>query len=317
MLREPALADSAVVINEIGAIAIDHHLVRQTTRGDAIDITVLKGGCTCCTVRGDLVEALRELCARRADATLPPFGRVILETTGLADPAPVLFTLAADPVLRHRFTAGVVIATVDAIHGARQLARHPECRKQVAVADRLVVAKRDIADPDDVAKLTTELAQLNPAAEIRDAQALDTLEPLFATRLVLHTSAHNLGNQPVPRADHTSDIAALALTLDRPIEWSPFSVWLSLLLHAHGENVLRFKALLDVAGWRGPVVLDGIHHLIHPPIHLPEWPEGARMSRIVIIAQGIPMHRIESSLRDFLAKHAARREPTVAGTDKS
>ncbi len=316
MLREPALADSAVVINEIGAIAIDHHLVRQTEHGDAIDIVVLKGGCTCCTVRGDLVDALRELCARRADGTVPPFGRVILETTGLADPAPVLFTLAADPVLRHRFAAGAVLVTVDAVHGLRQLTRHPEAVKQVAVADRLIVTKRDIASQDDVARLTAALARLNPAAEILDAQALNALEPLLAMRPALDTSAHNLGNQPAPQADHTNDIAALALTLDRPIEWSPFAVWLSLLLHTHGENVLRFKALLDVAGWRGPVVLDGIHHLIHPPLHLAAWPAGSRQSRIVIIAQDLPMHRIESSLRDFLAKHAASREPTVAGTDR-
>ena len=165
MLREPALADSAVVINEIGAIAIDHHLVRQTEHGDAIDIVVLKGGCTCCTVRGDLVDALRELFARRADGTVPVFGRVILETTGLADPAPVLFTLAADPVLRHRFAAGAVLATVDAVHGLRQLARHPECRKQVAVADRLIVTKRDLAEPNEVATATAALTRLNPAAE--------------------------------------------------------------------------------------------------------------------------------------------------------
>jgi G3E family GTPase len=316
MLREPALADSAVLINEIGAIAIDHHLVRETTHGSAIDIVVLKGGCTCCTVRGDLVEALRELFTRRADSTVPAFGRVILETTGLADPTPVLFTLAADPVLRHRFTAGTVLTTVDAVHGLRQLARHPECRKQVAVADRLIVTKRDLAEPNEVAQLTTELTRLNPAAEILDPQALDPLEPLLAARPIGDAPAHNLCNQATMPAEHSGDIAALALTLDRPIEWSPFAVWLSLLLHAHGENVLRFKALLDVAGWSGPVALDGIHHLIHPPIHLAAWPEGPRLSCIVIIAQGLPMNRIERSLRDFLTRHAQNREPTVAALER-
>ncbi len=312
MLREPALADSAVLINEIGAIAIDHHLVHETARGDAIDIVVLKGGCTCCTVRGDLVDALRELYARRADGTVPAFGRVILETTGLADPAPVLFTLAADPVLRHRFAAGAVLTTVDAVHGLRQLARHPECRKQVVVADRLIITKRDVADPDVVAQLTADLARLNPAADILDPEVLAGLEPLLAARHMGDAPAHNLGSELMGRAEHSGDIAALALTLDRPIEWSPFAVWLSLLLHAHGDDVLRFKALLDVAGWSGPVVLDGIHHLVHPPIHLTTWPAGPRVSRMVIIAQGLPMHRIEASLRDFLAKHAANREPVVA-----
>jgi G3E family GTPase len=311
LLREPALADSAILINEIGAIAIDHHLVQQMAQGETIDIVVLKGGCTCCTLRGDLVDALRELHARRADGAVPAFSRVILETTGLADPAPILFTLAADLVLRHKFAAGAVIATVDAVHGTEALARHPECRKQVAVADRVIVTKSDLADAGNVAALTTALARLNPAADLVDVQALDALEPLLAPP---NAPAHDLGkglSTDPHRADHSEDIATLALTLDQPIEWSPFSVWLSLLLHAHGGNILRFKALLDVAGWTGPVALDGIHHLIHPPTHLASWPDGPRRSHIVIIAQGIPMHRIEYSLRDFLAEHT-KREPAVA-----
>ena len=302
MLREPALAHSAILINEIGAIAIDHHLVQQMAGGDAIDIVVLKGGCTCCTVRGDLVAALRELHARRADGAVPPFSRVILETTGLADPAPILFTLAGDPALRHKFMAGIVLTTVDAMHGADALARHPECRKQVAVADRLIVTKSDLVDAGDAARLKAELTSLNPIADILDAHALGELDPLLAAPAV---TAHDLSNSPAARPDHTANVAALTITLEQPIEWSPFSVWLSLLLHAHGANILRFKALLNVAGWNGPVALDAIHHLVHPPTHLPAWPDGPRRSHIVIIAQDVPMHRIESSLREFLATYAA------------
>jgi G3E family GTPase len=281
--------------------------------GDAMDIVVLRGGCTCCAVRSDLVEALRELYIQRAQGALPPFSRAILETTGLADPAPVLFTLASDPVLRHKFEAGAVIATVDAAHGVRQLDRYPECRKQVAVADRLIITKSDMADPGGVANLSAELARLNPAAEILDMQGLDALEPLLGARGLLDRPvavpvvAQNMGNDAavqVQQIEHTPEVATLAFTLEDPIEWSPFSVWLSLLLHAHGENVLRFKALLNVAGWSGPVMLDGIHHLIHAPIHLPAWPDGLRTSRIVVIAKGIPMRRIETSLWDFLAIHA-------------
>ena len=171
MVREPTLADSAILINEIGAIAIDHHLVKRMDRSDAMDIVVLQGGCTCCAVRGDLVEALHELYLQRAHGALPPFRRAILETTGLADPAPVLFTLAGDPVLRHKFEAGAVIATVDAVHAVKQLDRYPECRKQVAVADRLVITKSDMADPGAVANLTAELARLNPAAHVLDTRA--------------------------------------------------------------------------------------------------------------------------------------------------
>jgi G3E family GTPase len=312
MLREPALADSAILINEIGAIAIDHHLVEQMRRGDAMDVVVLQGGCTCYTVRGDLVEALRELYARRAHGELPPFSRTILETTGLADPAPVLFTLVGDPALRHKFEAGAVIATVDAVHGVEQLSRYAECRKQVVVADRLVITKSDIADPRNVASLTAELARLNPAADILDVQGLHALDSLVGARPFMGRQGHDRALQ-APPAEHTPALAALAFTLDDPIEWSPFSVWLSLLLHAHGQNILRFKAMLDVAGWSGPVILDGVQHLVHPPIHLPAWPDGVRSSRIVVIAEAIPMRRIETSLRGFLEKHGRKNQSTVAG----
>jgi G3E family GTPase len=270
-------------------------------------------------VRGDLIEALRELYARRAQGALPAFSRAILETTGLADPAPVLFTLACDPVLRHKFEAGSVIATVDAVHCARQLQRYPECRKQIAVADRLMITKSDIANPSTVAHLTAQLARINPAADILDIQGVNTFGPLLGTRgfaeLRAPAVAQNMGKDLdlfANRTNHTQDVAALALKLEEPIEWAPFSVWLSLLLHSHGQNILRFKALLKVTGSSGPVILDGVHHLVHAPIHLPAWPDGPRASRIVIIAQGFRMQRIESSLRDFLATHAARQEPAVA-----
>jgi G3E family GTPase len=204
-----------------------------------------------------------------------------------------------------------VLATIDAVHGAEALARHPECRKQVAVADRLIVTKSDLADPGDVAQLNATLARLNPAAGILDAHTLDAMEPLLAPPIA---AAHDLGttrNAHTHQAEHSGDIAALALTIEEPIEWSPFSVWLSLLLHAHGADILRFKALLDVSGWSSPVALDAVHHLVHPPTHLPAWPDGPRRSHIVIIAQGIPIHRVESSLRSFLAEYATL-EPTVA-----
>ena len=172
------------------------------------------------------------------------------------------------------------IATVDAVHGVEQLARYPECRKQVAVADRLVITKSDIADPAErrAADRRAGAAQSGGGHSRRPrlgraGAAARSARPSWAMR-----SCSRLGSD-APRCRRPSTrrrVAALAFTLDEPIEWSPFSVWLSLLLHAHGENVLRFKALLDVAGWSGPVVLDGIHHLIHPPIHLPAWPDGPR-----------------------------------------
>jgi G3E family GTPase len=305
LLRDPQLADSAVLINEIGAVAIDHHLVERMEPGDGLDIMVLPGGCMCCAVRGDLTAALRELHARRAAGTVPPFRRVVLETTGLADPAPILFSLVGDPVLRHRFAAGVVIATVDALHGRAQLARFAECRKQIALADRLVITKTDLADGAAVAGTTTALRQLNPAAEITDVHRDMSL--LLAPALSVPPDRRRLRR----KAEHSHDVRAVTITLEQPVEWSAFAVWLSLLLHAHGEKILRFKALLDLAAWPAPVVLNGVHHLIHPPIHLAKWPAGRRASRLVVIAQALAVEGIEPSLRSFLGARTTVASETV------
>lgn len=324
LLRDPELADSAILINEIGAVSIDHHLVDRLERTDDLDLVVLQGGCTCCAVRGDLVVALRDLYQRRAEGRVPLFGRVVLETTGLADPAPVLFTLVGDPVLRHKFAAGAVIATVDACHGLAQLDRYVECRKQVAVADRLIVTKSDLAEAAAVDRVTARLRRLNPTAEIVDGRRLGALRALVeeparaaaawakaASAAPTGIDPHVHADQPAPTADHTPDVRAVTFSLDRPIEWSPFAVWLSLLLHAHGENILRIKALLDVQGWPTPVVLHGVHHLIHPPVHLPAWPTAVRASRFVFIVKGLETDDIARSLRAFLAETDPRHPPVT------
>lgn len=320
LLRDPAFADSAILINEIGAVSIDHHLVDRIERNDDLDLIVLQGGCTCCAVRGDLVAALRNLYQRRAEGRVPAFRRVVLETTGLADPTPVLFTLVGDPVLRHKFEAGAVIATVDACHGLVQLDRYVECRKQVAVADWLIVTKTDLAEAVAVDRVTTRLHRLNPAAQIVDGRRPGALRTLLEgparaaaiwAKVAPPAPAGTSSDQPVPMADHTPDVRAVTFSLDRPIGWSPFAVWLSLLLHAHGENVLRIKALLDVDGWPAPVVLHGVHHLIHPPIHLPAWPTTTRASQFVFIVKGLETGDIAHSLRAFLAEADQQHSPTA------
>jgi G3E family GTPase len=326
MLRDPALADSAVLINEFGAVAIDHHLVERIEPGDALDVIVLKGGCACCALRGDLVAALRELYARRADGTLPQFRRVVLETTGLADPAPVLFTLASDPALRHKFAAGAVTATVDAMHGAAQATRYPEWRKQVAIADRLVVTKTDLAETAEAVALFALLAHMNPAAQIVDGPSVAdlpnlltgarTLSPVRQTKLPDHELGRGAqGNGHAHAADHTHDIVSVSIALEKPIEWSAFAVWLTLLLHSHGDRIMRFKALLRVAGWPGLVALDGVHHLIHPPTHLRERRDASEASQLVFIAQGLQVSRVARSLRRFLTSTAgagARQDASAA-----
>jgi G3E family GTPase len=308
LLRTAGLTDTAVLVNEIGAVSIDHHLVERMERGAALDVVVLSGGCTCCTVRGDLVVALRELYRRRADGSVPAFSRVVLETTGLADPAPLLLTLAGDPLLRHKFKGGLVVATIDALHAGMQWSRFAECRKQIALADRLVVTKADLAGADASEQVTTALRRLNPTAVIRDAHALDDVgrlldgapENFWAEDAAgIRAAPDRASTSPIP--DHSYGVSALSIVLDRPLAWAAFSVWLSLLLHAYGERILRVKALLDLEEWPNPVVLDAVHHLIHPPIHLHAWPCGVRTSRLVVIAQDLEMERIEPSLRAFLA----------------
>jgi len=369
ILREPAWSDSAVLINEIGAVSIDHHLVDRIDSGDNLDVVVLQGGCTCCALRGDMVAALRELYQRRAEGSVPRFARVVLETTGLADPAPVLFTIRADAALRHKFVPGTVVATFDAVHGIAQLARHPESRKQIAVADYVTLTKTDIEERHSCSEICEAIGRINPAAILSDARNTATLSDIlgsgipnnvwpndaydshksddepsrsyeahkpsyaspaslndtyeadksnlanneniarhFNNQSILSSAASLGGKRSFPGqffaddvAEHTPDIASVAITLDEPVEWSAFAVWLTLLLHAHGEKMLRFKALMKVAGWENPVALNGIHHMIHPPIHLDGWPAGPRVSRLVFIAQGLAMARIEPSLRRFLA----------------
>jgi G3E family GTPase len=309
MVRDPALADTAVLINEIGAVSIDHHLVDRIQSGEELDIVVLQGGCTCCTVRGDLVAALRELHGRHAAGIVPPFRRVVLEMTGLGDPAPVLFTLVGDPVLRHKFEAGTVVAVVDALNVAVQLSHYAECRKQIAVADRLVVSKTDLAGAEGVAEIARLIRPLNPLAEIFDGSAVDAFGALLDGPAAVFggwsdeaSADHALHGMTA--ADHTPDIRSAVVLLEQPVEWAELAIWLSLLLHTYGADVLRFKAVLDVRGWLGPVVLNSVHHLIHPPIHLPAWPNGVRMSQLVFIARGLDMKALERSLREFVASPA-------------
>jgi G3E family GTPase len=251
---------------------------------------------------------------------------VVLETTGLADPAPVLFTLVGDPLLRHRFKAGVVVATVDALHAQAQWSRFVECGKQIALADRLVITKADLAGTGAIVEITTALRRLNPTAMICDAHVLDVGwlldgSPAESWSDVFTEDAARVGAAPdpgstLPTADHSHGVNAVTVVLDRPLAWSAFSVWLSLLLHAHGDRIMRVKALLNLQEWPNPVVLDAIHHFIHPPIHLRAWPSGARASRVVVIAQGLEMERIEASLRVFLAAEEGGNElPLAAAAD--
>jgi G3E family GTPase len=312
LLADPALADTAVLINEFGEVGLDHHLLER------IDETtvLLQSGCLCCTIRGELSAAIKDLHSRRARGEVPSFRRLVVESTGLADPFPILSTVQADPVLRHHFRLGNVITTVDAVNGQDQLARRPESAKQVAVADRLVLTKTDLADSASVDVLMDEIRRLNPSAPLwrsaegaLDAEALlthdlftlaeksDIARHWFAEELAArhhhHEPAHDVNR-------HDDRIQAFALTFDGTIDWTMFGIWLTMLLNRHGAAVLRVKGILNVAGSETPVAVHGVQHLVHPPVHMAAWSQDDRRSRLVFIVDGLDRAAIERSLAAFL-----------------
>ncbi|GAB2174487.1 CobW family GTP-binding protein [Dongia sp. agr-C8] len=326
LLPQPAMADTAVVINEFGEVGLDHLLVENSSD----DTVVLSSGCLCCTIRGDLVDTLRSLFLRRRKGAIPQFKRVVIETTGLADPAPVLHTLMQDPLVSECYRLDGVITTVDAVNGMDQLDKQMESVKQAAVADRLLLTKSDLAQGAKVAALQERLRKLNPAAPIRPIQdgRIDAAELLNAglynpetksldVRRWLkaeaysgdhhgadhhghdHDHGHGHGQDPHDVNRHDSRIAAFALDWDQPLDWSVFVEWIEMLITGHGENLLRLKGILNVAGEDSPIAIHGVQHLFHPPIALPAWPDSDRHSRIVFITRDIARETIETSFKSF------------------
>jgi G3E family GTPase len=292
LLRHPELGETAVIVNELGEIGIDHHIVSRIDERTVL----LASGCLCCTLRGDLADELRALLDRRDAGEVPPFNRVVVETTGLADPTPIVGTLLTEPLLRHHVELDGVVATVDAQHGLRG----PESVKQVAIADVLVVTKTDLADGSAV---TAELTRMNPAGEVV-AAVLGDVEParlLGVGRARADDARFRVPEAPFGDEDghrHEDDVGAVALVVDEPLDWLGLGVWLTMLLHAHGEDVLRVKGIVDVGG-DGPVLLDAVQHVVHPPRHLEAWPDDDRRSRLVLIGRGLDAGRLERSLRVF------------------
>jgi G3E family GTPase len=296
MLDTPALGDSAVLVNELGEIGLDHHLLRHID-GETV---LLRSGCICCTVRDDLGAALKDLLTRRARNEIPAFVRVIVESTGLADPVPILSTIATEPVLRHHLRIGRTVTTVDAVNAGRQRGQQPEWAKQVAVADHIVITKTDIASAE---ALIGPLRAINPGAVLHDAMApaLDVAallaEPdLAGEALAWAAPPTRFAAEPA----HEAGVSSFCIVFDHPVDWVTLGIWLSMLLHAHGERVLRVKGLLDVAGAAHPVVINGVQHVMHQPMHLDAWPDADRRSRLVFIVRDLSRDLIERSCRAFL-----------------
>ncbi|HQT78241.1 MAG: hypothetical protein B7Z80_14135 [Rhodospirillales bacterium 20-64-7] len=290
-------AGIAVIINEFGAVGVDHHLIRMVEERSVL----LQGGCVCCSRREDLVQTLRELLDLEQSGALPPLRQVVIETSGIADPVPVLFTLATDPVLKHHFAPASVVVTLDALNAATQIERQPEVRKQIIAADRLVVTKTDLAPREAVSRSRMRVRQLNPTARITVSclgDGFDVLEPAIG---IDRAEAIGQAGALQPDADAASlhkDVQATALGFSAPLDWPAFGVWLGMLLQARGPDVLRIKGLLDI-GDAGPVVMNVAQHVVHPPEHLPGWPADAHRSYLVFITRGIDPARISESLETF------------------
>lgn len=295
LLSRPELGETAVIVNELGEVGIDHHLLRRVDERTVL----LSSGCVCCALRGDLADELRDLLDRRDAGEIPPFRRVVVETTGIADPTPIVNTLLADPLVPHHYSLDAVVATVDGVHGLRG----PESVKQVAAADTLVLTKPDLADPAALDALERELAALNPAAPALRVASGD-IEPdrlLRGAERDLERLAPLTSNGV---REDTHGIHAVSLVLDREVDWTAFGIWLTMLLQARGSDVLRVKGLLDTGG-EGPLLVNCVQHAVHPPVHLDAWPDDDHRSRLVVIGRGFTGEELGASLRAFCRAAAA------------
>ena len=336
LIQQPALNRTLVIVNEFGEIGLDHDLMAQSTDDVVIEMS---SGCLCCTIRGDLAKTLREAPGRFARGGKLWFDRVVIETTGLADPAPIIHTLMNDPIVARHYRLDGVIATVDAVNGDDTIDRQIESVKQAAVADRLLLTKTDLADIDLLRKLQVRLRLLNPAAPqvIAENGAVDptllfdaglydpkTKSPDVQKWLKAeaygeshdhdhdhdhnhsHSHSHSHETDGHDHSHHHNDvnrhdkhIKALCLTIDEPIRAEALDAWLGLLLQMRGADLLRIKGIVNVVEFDGPVVIHVVQHIAHPPAILEEWPSEDSRSRIVFITRDIEESVLRNTLRMF------------------
>jgi G3E family GTPase len=340
LLRDPALADTLVIINEFGEIGLDHLLVEQSGDG----MLVMTSGCLCCSIRGDLITTLEDVLRRRDNGRITPFRRVIIETTGLADPAPVLHTIMYHPYLMLRFRLDGVVTLVDAVNGAATLDAHEEAVKQAAMADRIVIAKTDLVGGDGGAKglreLRRRLERLNPGARVLDAgkgeasaaalldaglydpdrktidvrrwlnaEGFESAHDLDDDAHVHHEHAH--AHEDVNR--HDARIRAFCMRCETPIPSAAFDLFLELLRNAHGPSLLRVKGIVALADDPArPVVIHGVQHVFHPPVRLPAWPDADHATRIVFILRDMEPAFVDGLWKAFVGVPAIDRPDAAA-----
>jgi G3E family GTPase len=309
-LRSPALAGTLVLVNEIGEVGLDHLLVREVSE----ELVLLDSGCLCCTLRKDLVDQLGEIGERirRGELTVK---RVVIETTGLADPLPVLNTLLAHPAVASAFHVDGVVTTVDAQLGESNLQEYAECKSQIVLADRLILTKTDLVAEADCARIEAKLAELSPhATRIRSAQGavhpsclvdlghLDTRS--IAKPGCSAGEAHARPGHDADRPDHTH-VDSIAVTLAQPVDFQSFALWVSMLTQLNGNRILRLKAIVHVRGEKYPIAVQAVQHLVYPPLDLPEMPELGGKSHVVILTTAMSATERDELVRSLHALSVA------------
>jgi len=327
LLAHPDMEETAVLINEFGEVGLDHLMVRELDPG----VVLLKSGCICCTVRGELVDGLKELYMRRLARDIPPFTRVVIETTGLADPLPIITCIMRDPLFRHVYRLDTIVTTVDAAYGYRQLTDHDEALRQAAIADCILLTKTDLTDDAAIGNLRKRLQELNPGARLIPAH-FGQVPPteLFGTRYFDPTSksrdiqrwlneeaytGSSHQQEAYPDDDHAhhqhdrvdvnrhdSRISSFCITVDEPIAWSLFKEWYEELAEKNGDFLLRVKGIVNILGEPAPFLIHCVQSTQHEPTPLPVWPDEDRRSRIVFITRDLPRGTIEKNLRDHLSR---------------
>ena len=289
MLAQENYGDTAVLINEFGEVGIDQQLVAPISP----NVVLLDSGCLCCQIRGELKETLVELLDARAAQRVPPFQKIVIETTGLAEPTPIVATIQADPMLTHQLAVARTITVVDAVNGNEMAdSGNRIWTQQVSAADVLLISKTDLA-PEAATILENRLYALLPGITILRHGLNDAL-PDFAE---LPAVSHPAGTgYRAPNITAHGGVHSLALRISEPIDWTAFGIWLSALLHVHGQSVLRIKRILNI-GEDYPVLINGVQHMIYPPQHLAQWPHEPDDSELVIISTGLESEKVEASFR--------------------
>lgn len=292
LLKQPEMNRVAVIVNELGEIGIDNELVEVSSE----QMMLLNNGCLCCVLRGDLQETLRDLFIKRRNGEVIDFDRVIIETTGLADPAPVMQTLITDTLLLEQYRLDCVATLVDAVNAPGQLDRFSEPVKQVALADRLIVTKTDLVAEKELNALITRLNEINPRAPVRVAlngeidlpflidvglrrasARLEEVERWLGTETDEHAGEHR----------HDEHVKSFVLRFEQPMPWAAFTQCIEVLTALRGPDLLRVKGLVNVEGKSGPMVIQGVQHLFHPPLELTAWPSADHSTRLVFITRGV------------------------------